>query len=125
MVTLIFVLTCYGFCNSVIYGSIFEGFRNFLKKLGTSGYSFHKLFSCFMCLPVWAGFILSYTLIHIGFQQLTPWGQYGLTEPKLLIFLNGMVSGAGVWLIHTVQEAFERAFVKETPKVPEKDESSS
>ena len=49
METLIFILVCYGACNNMIYGSIFEGFRKFLSNFGTSGYSLHKLFTCFMC----------------------------------------------------------------------------
>jgi hypothetical protein len=45
-------------CNNMIYGSIFQGFRNLLAKLGTGGYSIHKLFSCFMCLGTWMGLSL-------------------------------------------------------------------
>lgn len=112
MLILLFILTCYGACNNMIYGSIFEGFRNFLSKFGTGPYSIHKLFNCFMCLGTWWGFLLSYTLTYIGKPQLTPWGSYGIENLYLLTFLNGLVGGAGVWLIHTLQEALERAFVK-------------
>ena len=124
MITLIFILTCYGFCNNIIYGSVFEGFRNFLKKFGTGGYSLYKLFTCFMCLGTWAGFILSYFLIRFGFEKLTPWGNYGLTDNNLTIFLNGLLSGGCVWLIHTIQEAFERAFVQKVVETPKKEETS-
>jgi hypothetical protein len=30
-----------------------------------------------------------------------------ITLPWLMIFMNGLVSTAGVWLIHTLQEALE------------------
>lgn len=125
MITLLFLLTCYGACNNMIYGSIFEGFRNFLSNFGTGGYSIHKLFSCFMCLGTWMGFAISYILIRLGLPQLTPWGSYELNNPYLVIFLNGLLSGGGVWLIHTIQEAFERAFVKSVVDEPKKDETTS
>lgn len=112
MNTLIFILICYGACNNIIYGSIFEGFRNFLSKFGTSGYSLYKLFTCFMCLGTWMGFFVSAILIHYGYGNVTPIGNLGVMNPFLIIFLNGLLSAAGVWLIHTVQEYFERAFVK-------------
>jgi hypothetical protein len=62
----------------MIYGSIFQGFRNLLAKLGTGGYSIHKLFSCFMCLGTWMGFVFT-VLTYFGFADLTPMGHYGLT----------------------------------------------
>lgn len=113
MIILIFTLICYGACNNMIYGSVFEGFRNLLAKFGTGGYSLHKLFNCFMCLGTWMGFAISAILIHLGYAKLTPMGYYGLENIYLLIFLNGLLSGGAVWLTHTLQEALERAFVKE------------
>jgi polyferredoxin len=96
----------------MIYGSIFEGFRNRLSKLGTGPYSIHKLFTCFMCLATWMGFVISAILAYFGLINLTPWGYLGSEHTYLIIFLNGLLSGAGVWLTHTLQEALERAFVK-------------
>jgi hypothetical protein len=75
-----FILICYGACNNMIYGSIFQGFRNLLAKLGTGGYSIHKLFSCFMCLGTWMGFVFTAILTYFGFADLTPMGHYGLTN---------------------------------------------
>lgn len=112
MITLLFVLICYGACNNMIYGSVFEGFRNFLSKFGTGGYSIHKLFTCFMCLGTWMGFGLSYILTYFGYNKLTPMGSIGLDNLYLMTFLNGLVAAGGVWLIHTIQEALERAFTK-------------
>jgi hypothetical protein len=110
MNTIIFLLICYGACNNLIYGSLFEGFRNFLSKFGTGGYSLHKLFSCFMCLGTWMGFSISFIFIYFGYSDLTPVGSMGVSEIYLVIFLNGLVSAGGVWLIHTFQETLERAF---------------
>jgi hypothetical protein len=110
MITLIFILICYGACNNMIYGSVFEGWRNFLSLMGTGGYSIHKLFTCFMCLGTWMGFAVSGIMLYFGYGKLTPMGSLGIVNPYLIVFFNGLISAAGVWLIHTVQEAFERAF---------------
>lgn len=112
MITLIFILICYGACNNLIYGSLFEGWRNLLSKFGTGGYSLYKLFTCFMCLGTWMGFAVSAILIYFNYQNLTPMGSIGITNLPLLIFLNGLVATAGVWLTHTLQETLERAFTK-------------
>lgn len=110
MNTVIFLLVCYGACNNLIYGSLFEGFRQYLTKFGTGGYSLHKLFTCFMCLGTWMGFAISAIFTYFGYASLTPIGFIGVTNVYLLIFLNGLVSTGGVWLIHTFQETLERAF---------------
>ena len=110
MNTIIFLLICYGACNNLIYGSLFEGFRNFLSKFGTGGYSLHKLFTCFMCLGTWMGFMLSTIFNYFGYAHLTPFGSIGVDNLYLLIFLNGLLSAGSVWLMHTFQEFLERAF---------------
>jgi hypothetical protein len=113
MNTLIFILIAYGACNNLIYGSIFEGFRNSLAKFGTGGYSLHKLFTCFMCLGTWMGFALTAIFAYFGYASLTPIGSMGVENIYLMVFLNGLLTAGGVWLTHTIQEAFERAFSKE------------
>lgn len=113
MITLIFILICYGACNNIIYGSLFGGFRKLLSKFGTGGYSLHKLFSCFMCLGTWMGFAITLIFNYFGHISLTPVGSLGISNLYLIVFLNGLVSTAGVWFIHTLQEALERAFSKE------------
>lgn len=112
MVTLIFILICYGACNNLIYGSVFEGFRNLLSKFGTGGYSLHKLFTCFMCLGTWMGFAISLILAHFGYSKLTPMGELGVENTYLMVFLNGLIAAAGVWLVNTIQDTFERGFFK-------------
>lgn len=112
MITLLFIITCYGACNNMIWGSSFEGFRTLLAKMGTGGYSLYKLFTCFMCLGTWMGFAISFIMYYFGYLNLTPWGAQGIENIYLVIFLNGLLSGGAVWLINTVQEAFELGFYK-------------
>lgn len=113
MILLVFILISYGACNNLIYGSIFEGWRNFLSKFGTGGYSLHKLFTCFMCLGTWMGFALSLIMSSFGYGELTPVGSLGINNLFLITFLNGLLSTGGVWLMHTFQEMMERAFQDE------------
>ena len=112
MITLLFILTCYGACNNIIWGSSFEGFRNFLARFGTGDYSLYKLFTCFMCLGTWMGFAISAILAYFGYLNITPWGSQGIDNVYLVIFLNGLLSGGTSWLINTLQEAFESGFYK-------------
>lgn len=112
MITLIFILICYGACNNIIWGSVFEGFRNFLAKFGTSGYSLHKLFTCFMCLGTWMGFAITQIMNYFGYAKLTPMGELGVENIYLMTFMNGLIAAGGVWLLNTIQDAFERGFHK-------------
>jgi uncharacterized membrane protein YczE len=108
MNTLIFVLAIYGICNIMIFSSIFSGFRDFISKFGTGPYSIHKLFNCMMCLPFWVGVVISLSLILLGFGQLSPFYNAGITNIPLAVFLTGVFSSSTTWLIHTLQEYFER-----------------
>lgn len=65
-----------------------------------------------MCLGTWMGFAISLILSHFGYAKLTPMGQLGVDNVFLMVFLNGLLSAAGVWLVNTVQDAFERGFFK-------------
>jgi hypothetical protein len=109
MIVFTFLLVSYGITNIAIYGSIFDGWRNFWKRVSPS--FFGKLFSCPLCLSTWVGFVLSYILLSFGFQ--TPMFSYGIDVLPLAVFLDGCLTSGGVWLIHTIQEFFERAFYSE------------
>jgi len=109
MSILVFLLISYGACNNIIFGSIFEWFREFLTKFGTGGYSLHKLFTCFMCLSTWMGFAITAILLISGIS--TP---IQISNPFLCVFFHGLLSTGGVWLIHNFEEMLERAFKNET-----------
>lgn len=106
MVNLImFILVSYGISNILVYGSIFEGFRNFLSKLGTGNTSLYKLFTCMMCLPTWVGFGLSYLL---QLQDVgTPMTVYGIDNLYLSIFLDGVLASGAVYAFNVLVEYFE------------------
>lgn len=108
MEILIFSLMAYGICNILIFGSIFETWRNFLKGFGTGNASIHKLFTCMMCLPTWVGFGLSALLISLGYSGLTPATYMGIEHFWLAIFLDGVFTSGAVWVIHNLEEMLER-----------------
>lgn len=61
-----------------------------------------------MCLGTWMGFAVAGLFLIAGMPTPLP-----ITNTPLCIFLHGLLSTGGIWLIHTIQEAFERAFDKE------------
>ena len=99
----IFILLGYGITNILVFGSIFDFWRNFWNKINPN--FFGKLFSCPMCLSTWVGFILSFMFNILSVY--TPMASYGLDIIPLIVFLDGCLMSGGVWLIHTVQEYFE------------------
>jgi hypothetical protein len=107
MELLLFILVAYGISNIVIYGSIFEPFREFWNDMSPN--FFGKLFGCMLCFPTWVGLLLSLGAHLTGFTQFSPFASYGLTLAPLAIFLDGCLASGSVWLIHTIQESIERS----------------
>lgn len=108
MEILVFILAAYGISNILVFGSIFEGWRMFLKGFGTGNASLFKLFTCMMCLPTWVGFGLSSLFLSLGYTDLTPATSIGIEHFWLAVFLDGVIASGSVWLLHTIQEFFEQ-----------------
>lgn len=106
MSLLVFILTCYGISNIVIFGSIFEQFREFWKIVSPN--FFGKLFSCMICLPTYVGFIISIGAHVTELHQFSPFASLGLDISLLAIFLDGCLASGSVWLLHTLQEHLEK-----------------
>ncbi len=115
MNTLLFILIAYGFSNIVVYGSIFEGFRDFWKKINPN--FFGVLFSCMVCFPTWVGFFMSLTFfsptLHYGLVDFDVFGLFEISKEVSSVFWDGVLASGTVWLIHTFQEMCERAFSEE------------
>ena len=101
----LFILLCYGITNIIVFGGIFESWRNFWVKYNPS--FFGKLFTCPLCLSTWVGFIMSAIFLNVAVP--TPFTLYGLTNKLLIIFCDGCLTSGLVWIIHTIQEYFERS----------------
>jgi hypothetical protein len=105
----IFMLVAYGMTTIMVYGSIFNGLRNGIHKLGSDEgfvlirpiFKFiSELIQCMLCTSVWVGFFLSLTFFSPIHNFI------GLNE-YVSVFFDGMFSGGSVWAINAIIEWFE------------------
>lgn len=102
------MVMAYGITNILVYGSIFNGPRNFINKWGLDehapfqslGAFLSKMLACMMCCSVWVGFfygIFLYSPVHelLGVRSDVSW------------FFDGMLSSGSVWAINSIIEWFE------------------
>lgn len=108
----IFILIAYGLSNILIFGSLFENFRNKMDRISPK--FFGKLLSCFICLPTWIGFIGSYLIwsptlyYEIVTSSINFFNLFIIPKELISTFLDGCLTSGVVWLIHTLQESMER-----------------
>lgn len=108
MEILIWILIAYGMSNIIVYGSIFQTQREYLRALGnTEGVPFGGVFrffsdlvSCMMCTSTWVGFFLSLTFF-------SPTCQLTNINHWYSIFLDGTLASGCVWMINSIVEWFE------------------
>ena len=103
----LWMIMAYGLSNIVVYGSIFNGPRNFINKWGDSKYPLNgfgkflsKMISCMMCFGFHCGWFLSilvYSPVHeiLGVNTFASW------------FFDGMLASGSVWAINAIIEWFE------------------
>lgn len=108
---IIFLLVSYGITNIMIFGSIFEKFRELIGVNSKRQRFFGKLFGCFMCLSFWVGVLISllmYSPIDSNFliNDLTLFS-FKIPKNIIILFFDACLSSSGVWLIHTIQERIE------------------
>ena len=101
---ILFIITCYGATNIIVNGSIFNKFREFCNNVHPL---LGKLFSCMRCTATWVGFIISGLFIILGIH--TPWNSIAGNYPILVVILSGFLSSGSVWLLHTLQEYFDKS----------------
>ena len=106
MEILLIILVSYGISNVIVFGTLFESFRELMDDLSPN--FFGKLFSCMMCTPWWVGFFLSLGAQLSGYSQFLPFYNYCLENIYLSIFLDACLLSGTTWLIHNVQEYFEQ-----------------
>ena len=105
----IFMLAAYGMTTILVYGSIFNGVRNFIHKQSSEEgfkllrpiFSFlSELIVCPLCTSTWVGFFLSLTMFSPVHNII------GLNE-YFSVFFDGMLSAGSVWAINAIVEWFE------------------
>ena len=109
----IYSIAAYSISNMLVYFSgpfnIIDKFRNWISSKHET---LNELFSCMFCLPTNIGIILSIiSLVFMPFP-ITPFTlvfnhQYYLW-PVIIVF-DALYTGGIVYLIHTLQEYFERS----------------
>jgi hypothetical protein len=105
---LIWILIAYGMSNILVYGSIFQSPRDYVKHLGYNTNSIFSAFfrflsdltSCMMCCSTWVGFFLSLTFYSPSHSLIG-------TNQWYSIFLDGMLASGAVWGINSIIEWFE------------------
>jgi len=105
---LLWFIMSYGLMNIMVYGSIFQGLRDGIKKWGENpniplqgvGNFISGILSCPMCFSTWGGFffglfIFSPTHEILGLNSVISW------------FFDGILSSGAVWVINSIVEWFE------------------
>ena len=89
----------YGLTSIIVWGSIFEIPRNWIK----SHFKFlGELISCTLCTAVWVGFFLS---ICLGGLSTKCFDIHWIPS----IFFDGMFTAGIVWAINAIVEFFEES----------------
>lgn len=99
---LVWVFISYGMTSILVWGSIFENFRVWLKSKSKF---FGDLISCTLCTSTWVGFFLS---IFLGSITNTFFDCFIIFD----IFFDGMFSAGAVWAINSIIEFFEENRIK-------------
>jgi len=73
MILLFWVLAAYGMTSILVWGSIFEPMRIFIKKHSKF---FGDLIECTLCTSTWVGFFMSLVLGSLS-KQCSPLVRYG------------------------------------------------
>ena len=105
---LVWMIIAYGLSNIVVYGSIFNGPRNFINKWGGNQYApfqimglfISKMISCMMCFGFHCGWFLSLTIYSPSHEILNVSKYYSW-------FFDSMLASGSVWGINAIIEWFE------------------
>ena len=98
MIYLIFwMFAAYGMTSILVWGSIFESTRNWIKSKSKF---FGDLLSCTLCTSTWVGFFFSIFLGGLSTQLFNIHWFFG-------IFFDGMFTAGTVWSINSIVEYYE------------------
>ena len=92
----------YGMTTILVYGSIFDNQRAWIKK---NSKFFGDLISCMMCTSTWVGFFMSLMLGGLTSKILE-------TNWLVGFFFDGMFTCGIVWAINGIVEFFEESRIK-------------
>jgi hypothetical protein len=96
------IIAGYGMTSILVWGSIFEGARTFIKKHSKF---FGDLISCTLCTATWVGFFMSLTLGGLI-------NTYVEVHYVATLFFDGMFVAGAVWAVNAIVEFFEESRIK-------------
>lgn len=99
---LLWSLAAYGMTSIIVWGSIFEPVRNYIKKHSKF---FGDLVSCTLCSSTWVGFFMSIVLGGLTSDIFNIHWSFG-------IFWDGVFTAGIVWVINSIVEFFEENRLK-------------
>lgn len=102
MILLFYIIAAYGMTSILVWGSIFESTRVWIKSKSKF---FGDLTSCTLCTSTWVGFFMSLFLGSIS-------AQYFNTIWFINLFFDGMLTAGGVWALNAIIEFFEENRIK-------------
>lgn len=97
VVLLVWSFMAYGASTIIVYGSIFEKPRTWIKA---KSLFFGEMIGCIMCSATWVGFFMS---ICLGGLATRVFEIHWLPS----IFFDGIFTTGIVWTINTIVEHFE------------------
>jgi hypothetical protein len=102
MILLFWILAAYGMSTILVYGSIFDNQRAWIKRKSKF---FGDLISCMLCTPTWVGFFMSIVFGGLTNHYLPcPW--------YACLFFDGMFTAGSVWALNGIIEFFEESRLK-------------
>ena len=102
MILLLWAFMAYGMTNILVWGSIFEKQREWIKSKSKF---FGDLISCTLCTSTWVGFFMSIVLGSVSSLFFETWRIFNF-------FFDGMFSAGIVWAINAIIEFFEENRIK-------------
>jgi len=103
VIFLVWSFMAYGMSTILVYGSIFDKPRDWIKENSSF---FGSLLECMLCTSTWVGFFLS--LVFDGFVNRF-FDDNGIL---LNMFFDGMFTAGVVWAINAIIEFFEENRIK-------------
>ncbi len=94
---ILWAFMAYGMTSIIVWGSIFENFRTWVKSKSKF---FGDLISCVLCTSTWVGFLMSFILGSIS-------EVYFDTLYIFNMFFDAMFTAGIVWAINSIIEYYE------------------
>ena len=102
MILLFWIIAAYGMTSILVWGSIFESTRQWIKRHSKF---FGDLISCTLCTSTWVGFFFSLVFGGMANHYFNiPW--------YMVLFTDGMFTAGAVWALNGIIEFFEESRLK-------------